>query len=213
MLSNAVEVRNLTFSYRDNTKSVLKNVSFDLEKGGILLVIGESGCGKTTLLQHLKPSYMPEGSREEGWDICINGKRFYEMSEEELAFTVGYVGQHVEAVQVTDKVWHELAFGLESLGKNQDYIRRRVAETAAFFGLENVFHEKLSKLSGGQKQLVNLASVMVMEPEILILDEPTSQLDPISAEEFFHMIRKVHEELGTTMVMAEHRLWHWMMEG
>lgn len=204
--SNVVEVNNLTFSYRDSSDVALSDVTFSLEQGETLLVIGESGCGKTTLLQHLKPAYLPTGSRSAESTIKLNGKSMEEMSEEEQAFSVGYVGQHVDASQVTDKVWHELAFGLESLGKSQTYIRRRVAETAAFFGLENVFHEKLSELSGGQKQLVSLASVMAMEPGILILDEPTSQLDPISSEEFFRMVRKINDELGTTIIMAEHRL-------
>ena len=206
MAKKAIEVRNLTFTYSGSDEPALEDVSFDVGDGEILLVIGQSGCGKTTLLQHLKTSYLPEGKRTSSSKIRIDGTLIEDMSEEKQAFKVGYVGQQVEASQVTDKVWHELAFGLESLSKPESYIRRRVSEVAAFFGLEKVFHSKLSELSGGQKQLVNLASVMIMEPEILVLDEPTSQLDPMSAEEFFRMIRKVHDELGTTVVIAEHRL-------
>ena len=202
----AVSVKNLTFAYSGDDTPALSKVSFDVDKGGILLVIGESGCGKTTLLKHLKPSHVPVGTRNPSADIRINGKSIDELSEYELSFSVGFVGQQVDEMQVTDKVWHELAFGLESMGCDRSYMQQRVAEMTAFFGLESVYHSKLSELSGGQKQLVNLCSVMIMEPEILVLDEPTSQLDPNSAMEFFHMIRKIREEIGTTVIISEHRL-------
>lgn len=203
---NAITVNHLTFSYRDNDSFSLRNVSFTVSKGEIILIIGESGCGKTTLLKHLKPAFVPDGIRNDDWEILYHGVKAEQLSEKEQAFSVGYVGQQVEASQVTDKVWHELAFGLESLSWTQERMQLRVAEMTAFFGLESVFHKRLSDLSGGQKQLVNLASVMAMEPELLILDEPTSQLDPKSASEFFRMIRKIHDEIGTTIVMTEHRL-------
>ncbi len=202
----AVEVTDLTFKYRGDDSFALKNVSFDVEQGHIMLLIGESGCGKTTLLRHMKASHIPVGKRNASGSVCVFGKAVNELSEHEAAFKVGFVSQQVEESQVTDKVWHELAFGLESMGVEQAYMQQRVAEMTAFFGLENVYHEKLSELSGGQKQIVNLASVMIMEPEILVLDEPTSQLDPNSAAEFFYMIKKIHEELCTTIIIAEHRM-------
>ncbi|MBR1598670.1 MAG: ATP-binding cassette domain-containing protein [Lachnospiraceae bacterium] len=202
----AVSVDKLTFTYSGDKTPALKNVSFDVGMGEIMLVIGESGCGKTTLLRHLKPSHTPVGSRNADSSIYINGRSVEDLSEEELSFTVGFVGQQVDEAQVTDKVWHEIAFGLESMGCEQSYMQQKVAEMVAFFGLESVYHKKLSELSGGQKQLVNLCAVMIMEPQILVLDEPTSQLDPNSAMEFFHMIRKIHEELGTTIIISEHRL-------
>ena len=202
----AVSVNNLTFSYGDDTDTALKDVSFRVNKGEILLIIGESGCGKTTLLRHLKPSHTPIGRIIGECDIKLCGKKLSELTEDELSFNVGFVGQNVEESQVTDKVWHEIAFGLESMGCEQSYMQQRVAEMVAFFGLESVYHTRLCELSGGQKQLVNLCAVMVMEPDILILDEPTSQLDPNSSMEFFHMIRKIHDELGTTIIITEHRL-------
>lgn len=202
----AVEVNKLTFSYNGYDNLALDRVSFDVEQGEIMLVIGESGCGKTTLLRHLKPSHFPVGKISVSSEINIFGKSIENLSDEEASFKIGFVGQQVDETSVTDKVWHELAFGLESMGCDQAYMQARVAEMTAFFGLENIYHEKISELSGGQKQIVNLAAVMVMEPEILILDEPTSQLDPNSSAEFFHMIRKIHEELGTTIIITEHRL-------
>lgn len=201
-----ITVRNLTFSYNNESRFRLDHLSFSVNKGEILLLIGESGCGKTTLLRHLKPDFMPQGERNREGEILLNGKSVSAMSEREQAGRIGFVRQNVESSQATDKVWHELAFGLESLGYPQSVMQRKVAEITAFFGLEGVYHEPLSNLSGGQKQLVNLASVMVMEPELLILDEPTSQLDPIAATEFFQMIGKINKELGITVLMTEHRL-------
>ena len=107
---------------------------------------------------------------------------------------------------VTDKVWHELAFGLESLGCDQKTMRSRVAEMACYFGIQDWFHRDVAVLSGGQKQLLNLASIMTMQPEVLILDEPTSQLDPIAASDFLNTVRKINTELGTTVIITEHRL-------
>ena len=201
-----VTVRNLTFSYDEHNNFRLRNLSFSVEKGEILLLIGKSGCGKTTLLRHLKPDLMPEGKRIGKGEILLNGKSVFALSEREKAGKIGFVRQNAESTQATDKVWHELAFGLESMGYPQSVMQRKVAEMTAFFGLEGIYHETLSNLSGGQKQLVNLASVMVMEPELLILDEPTSQLDPIAATEFFQIIRKINQELGTTILITEHRL-------
>ena len=164
------------------------------------------GCGKTTLLRHMKVDYLPAGVRSENTRIYLNGTRIEQLSQRESAGIVGYVRQNPESAQVMDRVWHELAFGLESLGYTQEVMQRKVAEMVAFFGLEGIYEEKLCNLSGGQKQLVNLAAVMVMEPEVLVLDEPTSQLDPVAAAEFFHIVERIHRELGTTVIMTEHRL-------
>ncbi|MDE6761700.1 MAG: ATP-binding cassette domain-containing protein [Lachnospiraceae bacterium] len=201
-----IKISHLTFSYGEENTFSLKDISFTVEQGEILLIIGESGCGKTTLLRHLKKDYMPSGKRGTDSRILIAGEPIEELEEKEQAGRVGFVRQNADAALVTDKVWHELAFGLENLGYPQETMQRKIAEMTAFFGLEGIYHEEISKLSGGQKQIVNLASVMVMEPEVLVLDEPTSQLDPIAATEFFHMIEKIHREIGTTIVLTEHRL-------
>ena len=154
----------------------------------------------------LKPSLSPVG--EKSGTIWFKEKRLEELSEREQASFIGFVSQNPETQIVTDKVWHELAFGLENLGMPTEEIRRRVAEMASFFGIQAWFHKKTSDLSGGQKQLLNLAAVMVMQPSVLILDEPTSLLDPIAAEEFIKTLEKINKELGTTVILSEHRLDH-----
>ncbi len=201
-----IRVEHLTFSYGNESIFSLKDITTTIQKGQFVLIIGESGCGKTTLLRHLKVDYLPVGIRSEQAAIYINGTDIWEMPQRDKAGLVGFVRQNPESAQVMDKVWHELAFGLESLGYPQEQMQRKVAEMVAFFGLESIYDEKLCNLSGGQKQLVNLASVMVMEPEVLVLDEPTSQLDPVAATQFFGMVERIHRELGTTIVMTEHRL-------
>lgn len=201
-----IRIEHLTFSYRKGDIFSLNDISTVVDKGQFVLIIGESGCGKTTLLRHLKVDYLPAGVRSENTRIYLNGTRIEQLSQRESAGIVGYVRQNPESAQVMDRVWHELAFGLESLGYTQEVMQRKVAEMVAFFGLEGIYEEKLCNLSGGQKQLVNLAAVMVMEPEVLVLDEPTSQLDPVAAVEFFHIVERIHRELGTTIIMTEHRL-------
>ena len=190
------EIQNLTFSFPGSTKNVLQNVSFSVTQGEYLLICGLSGSGKSTLLRHLKAELTPHGTRQ-GSIIRPDD--------------VGFVMQDPDAQLVTDKVWHELAFGLECIGMEPTAMRLRVAETANYFGLQNWFHRDTAVLSGGEKQLVNLASVMAMRPQALILDEPTAQLDPIAARNLLTNVRRLNQELGTTVILTEHRLeevWH-----
>lgn len=207
-----LDVQKLTFAYPDTTveyggvylEPALKEASFCVAQGDFLVILGSSGCGKTTLLKLLKPVLAPHGKKS--GSIFFNGADIESLSYEELAYDIGFVMQDVNAQLVTDEVWHELAFGLESLGYSNSMIKRRVAEMTSFFGLSGIFHKKVWELSGGQKQMVNLASVMAMNPKLLILDEPTSQLDPIAAEEFVACLTRINRELGTTIIMTEHRL-------
>ena len=207
-----LDVQKLTFAYPDTTveyggvylEPALKEASFCVAQGDFLVILGSSGCGKTTLLKLLKPVLAPHGKKS--GSIFFNGADIESLSYEELAYDIGFVMQDVNAQLVTDEVWHELAFGLESLGCSNSMIKRRVAEMTSFFGLSGIFHKKVRELSGGQKQMVNLASVMAMNPKLLILDEPTSQLDPIAAEEFVACLTRINRELGTTIIMTEHRL-------
>lgn len=182
----------------------LDNVSFSIEQGEFVVICGESGCGKTTLLRLLKRELAPAG--EKFGHIYFQGKEQSQLTDREAACDIGYVLQNPENQIVTDKVWHELAFGLENMGVPSQIIRRRVAEMACFFGIDDWFRKKTSELSGGQKQLLNLASIMAMQPKILILDEPTSQLDPIAASDFINTLVKLNKDLGLTIVMTEHRL-------
>jgi len=198
------KIENLSFTYPGNTKKAINDISTTISKGDFVCICGKSGCGKTTLLRLLKPVLSPHGK------ICgkiyFDEKDICDLSATEQASKIGFVLQNPENQIVTDKVWHELAFGLENLGYTQTQIKTKIAEMTTFFGLDGLFHQKTSLLSGGQKQILSLASIMVMDPECLILDEPTSQLDPIAAQEFLKTLEKINREIGTTVIISEHRL-------
>ncbi len=198
------DIRDLTFTYPEQNEPVLKNLSFKIYSGEFIALIGLSGCGKSTLLRQLKTVLTPHGERS--GEVLFEGQALADIDIGRQTSHIGFVRQSPEDQTVTDKVWHEMAFGLESLGLETPAIRGRVAETASFFGIQNWFYKDVSELSGGQKQLLNLASVMVMQPSVLILDEPICQLDPIAAEEFLSSVGKINRELGTTVVLAGHRL-------
>ena len=172
--------------------------------GAFVVFCGESGSGKSTLLRQLKREIAPLGERS--GTILIDGRPLAELSDRDSACRIGYVGQQPEEQIVTDRVYHELAFGLENLGLAQDTIRRRVAETACLFGIEDWFDRDTASLSGGQKQLLSLAAVMTMDPDVLLLDEPTAQLDPIAAVEFLSVVERLHREYSVTVLLVEHHL-------
>lgn len=203
---DAVNIVDLEFSYPNASRPSVNGISLSLEKGSFTCICGPSGCGKTTLLRNLKPSITPHGMRRGEIKILGKSVESFEGRPGEEAQTIGYVLQNPENQIVTDKVWHELAFGLENLGLPTETIRLRIAEIASFFGIQSWFDKDVSELSGGQKQLLNLAAVMVMQPEILILDEPTSQLDPIAAVDFLDAVKKINNDIGTTVIITEHRL-------
>lgn len=199
------EIKDLTFSYASaKGKHSLENVSLSIEQGEFVTLCGKSGSGKSTLLRQLKTVLTPNGKRT--GEILFRGVPLKEVSDRDQSEKIGFVMQNPDDQIVTDKVWHELAFGLESLGCDQKTMRGRVAEMACYFGIQDWFHRDVATLSGGQKQLLNLASIMAMQPEVLILDEPTSQLDPIAASDFLNTVRKINTELGTTVIITEHRL-------
>jgi len=198
------QINKLSFSYPTQDKKAIDGLTLSVEQGAFLVLCGPSGCGKSTLLRQLKSVLAPQGMR--AGEILFDGRELDSISQQEQAQRIGFVQQSPENQLVTDKVWHELAFGLESLGYDTPTIRRRTAEMASFFGIEDWFYKDVSQLSGGQKQLLNLASVMAMQPDVLILDEPTAQLDPIAAADFLATVGKVNRELGTTVIITEHRL-------
>lgn len=198
------EMRHLTFSYPEASRFALKEISLDIAEGEFLVLCGASGCGKSTLLRHFKGVLTPYGVRE--GERIFKGLPLAEVDDRRQTAEIGYVLQSPDHQIVTDKVWHELAFGLESLGFDQQTIRLRVSEMASYFGIQEWFYRNVLELSGGQKQLLNLASIMALQPDLLILDEPTSQLDPIAASDFLGTIKKINRDLGTTVVISEHRL-------
>ena len=197
-----LKVENLNFTYPNQSKKALDDISFEVRQGDFVLICGQSGCGKSTLLRHLKPELSLNGVKS--GNIKYLGKDIYSYDKEITTTQIGYVLQNPDAQIVTDKVWHELAFGLENMGLDTQTIRTRVAEMASFFGIQNWFRKDISQLSGGQKQILNLAAIMAMQPKILILDEPTSQLDPIASNNFIETLVRINNELSTTIIIIEH---------
>ncbi|MCL2332076.1 MAG: ATP-binding cassette domain-containing protein [Actinomycetia bacterium] len=197
-------LEHLSFSYPDAAKAALDDLSLDVDAGAFVVLCGASGCGKTTLLRQLKPALTPAGTRS--GEIRLAGRPLAEVSARDAVADIGFILQDPDSQIVLDRVWHELAFGLESLGLPSDEIRLRVAEMASFFGIEEWFGRLTDTLSGGQKQLLNLAAIMAMQPALLLADEPTSQLDPIAAANFLATLRKINDEIGTTVIISEQRL-------
>ncbi|MCI8367342.1 MAG: ATP-binding cassette domain-containing protein [Eggerthellaceae bacterium] len=194
----------VTFRYPEAARTALDGVSLEVEAGEYLCLCGPSGCGKTTLLRQMKTALQPAGERS--GRVLLDGRPLDHVPAREQAARIGFVMQNPDAQIVTDRVWSELAFGLENLGWEPSAMRLRVAEMASYFGLENWFERDVAELSGGQKQLLNLAAVMAMAPDVLVLDEPTAQLDPIAATTFLETVKRLNRDLGTTVVMVEHRL-------
>lgn len=199
-----LSIKDLTFSYPNKENFALQNVNLSINSGDFVVVCGQSGSGKTTLLRMLKKEIAPYGEKQGA--VFYKGEDVEKLDDKISAQKIGFVFQKPDQQIVTDKVWHELAFGLESLGYDSDYIRLRVGEMANYFGITSLFRKKTTELSGGQKQLMNLASVMAMSPDVIILDEPTSQLDPITANDFITTLKKINDELGLTVIIIEHRL-------
>lgn len=195
-------VQKLSFAYSE--KKILDNISLDISKGEFITLCGKTGCGKTTLLRLMKRELQPKGK--------LSGKIFYNdipleaLDEKTSACKIGFVMQNPDSQIITDKVYHELAFGLESLGFSNSAIKQKIAETACYFGIEDLFYKNIYELSGGQKQLLNLASITAMNPELMILDEPTAQLDPIARENFINTLKKLNHDLPISIIITEHTL-------
>lgn len=197
----ALAYDDVTFRYPGSRGDVLSGVSMAVPAGAFALLVGGTGSGKSTLLSLVKPQIAPAGDR--AGQVRVFGRPVDDL-DGAAACEVGYVFQDPDNQIVCDSVWHEMAFGLENLGTPQGEMRRRVAEASYFFGMGPWFHSDTDALSGGRKQLLALASTLVMQPRVLLLDEPTAQLDPIAARNFLHALFRVNRELGCTVVVATH---------
>ncbi|MGN7763108.1 ABC transporter ATP-binding protein [Paenibacillus sp. 22594] len=194
----------LSFSYPEEDRDSLHELSFTVEEGEFVVLLGPSGGGKTTLLRHLKRELAPVG--KVSGTIAYKGQSLSDLPAELAAGEIGMVFQNPDAQIVMDTVWHELAFSMENMGYPPAVMRSRLAEIAGLFGLEPLLYRSIHELSGGQKQLLNLASVLLLQPKLLLLDEPTSQLDPVAAREFIQTLHRLNEELSVTVIISEHRL-------
>lgn len=199
-----ININNLSFTYKGAETPALTNVSLEINPGEMILIAGHSGSGKSTLLSVLKPEIRESGDMT--GEILLDGQPMPEETTRETVAAIGYMCQNPEAQIVTDKVYRELTYGLENLGLPQQEIMARCAEISAFLGISHLFRKNTWELSGGQKQVLNLAALLVMEPKVLLLDEPTSRLDPVSAEEFLYLLHRVKNEFGLSVVLVEHDL-------
>ncbi|HHW46596.1 MAG TPA: ATP-binding cassette domain-containing protein [Clostridiales bacterium] len=195
---------NISFTYPNSDSKAVDNFSLSVKSGEFVVICGKSGCGKTTLLKLIKKELTPHGHLN--GEILYKGMPITELEPNVSAREIGFVKQDPDSQLVTDKVWHELAFGLENLNVPPSAMRLRIGEISDYFGINEWFYRDVNTLSGGQKQLVNLAAAMIMQPELLLLDEPTSQLDPVAAADFISILEKLNKELGVTIIIAEHRL-------
>lgn len=189
-------IENLSFKYEGENDYALHNLSFEVKEGETLAVIGKTGSGKSTLLRLLKKSVTPKG--ELLGKVIFSGN---EISE------IGFVFQNPYDQSVCETVYDEICFGSQNLGIDPNEIRRRAAEVCSFFGITSLVKKKLSELSGGEIQLVNLAAVSVLSPKAIILDEPYAQLDPISCDKLSTALKKLKNELGTSIIISSHSLY------
>lgn len=204
---NALEFGDVSFSYpatgaEPHPTPVLEHASLLVPEGAFALLTGGTGSGKSTLLRLAKPEVAPTGAL--AGRVLAFGRDVRTLSSVESARAVGLVFQSPDSQIVCDTVWHEMAFGLENLGTPAPQMRRRVAETCMFFGMEPWFRRQTASLSGGQRQMLALAATLAMRPRLLLLDEPTSMLDPVAEKDFLAMLFRANRELGVTVVVATH---------
>ena len=198
-----IQIKDFSFSYVEESKKALDHINIEIEEGSFNVLCGLTGSGKTTLLNQLKPQVRPNGKRS--GEILYEGIALERVNEEKIVQEIGLVFQDPEMQMVTEQVIHELAFALENMEYPASEMQKRIGEMVSFFGFSHLLYKSVEELSGGEKQIVNLAAVLVLRPKVLILDEPLAQLDPVMAENFLHMLRRINEEMGMTIILSEHR--------
>ncbi len=193
---------NLTFTYPKCDTPAIQDISFKINSGDFIVICGSSGSGKTTLLRMLKPCLAPAGKKS--GSLRYKGMDIINADDNERRLEIGFVMQNPHTQIVADKVYRELSFAMENLSFSKEEIRLKTGEAAAYFGLSDVFNRNTWELSGGQKQLLNLAGAVASQPDVLILDEPVAQLDPLSSEKFLNNIVKLNRDFGMTVIMSDH---------
>ncbi len=201
------KLEDVSYKYPLEDREILKNINLDIKKGEFWAVIGKNGSGKTTLCNVLR-RFVPDFYKGElKGRITLEGKELKDYSAKEIVQKVGFVFQNpfTQISGVKETVFEEIAFGLENLALDAEYIRKRVEETLKLLRIEELRDKNPYELSGGQGQKVALASIIAMDPEIMVIDEPTSQLDPKGTEEIFEIIDILKKE-GKTIILVEHKL-------
>lgn len=201
-----IEIRNLSYTYPGATKPSISDVSLKVEKGEFVLITGPSGCGKTTLCRCFNGLIPHFYQGELKGEISVAGKDTTKQQTHEMAKHVGLVFQNPENQLFALSIEKDVAFGLENLGYSREEMRKRVDWALNLAGIYDLRERSPHEVSGGQQQRVAIAAVLAMQPEIIVLDEPTSFLDPLSAEKIFQVIHELNQTLGITVVLVEHRL-------
>ena len=201
-----IEINNVTFTYAEGKKPALNDVSLSINDSEFILIAGPSGCGKSTLcrcINGLVPSFY--GGKISG-SVTVQNINTLHTPTKEMAKTVGMVFQDPENQLMATDVEREIAFGLENLGLSKTLMAKRIEEVLDTVGIDHLRHRQITTLSGGEKQKTAIAAVLVLHPEILVLDEPTSELDPKGAEEVIQLVKRLNEEFGLTVLLVEHRI-------
>lgn len=200
------EISGASFRYPGSPTDAFRDESWSVEPGSFTLVVGPSGSGKSSLLRCLNGLVPHFSGGSFGGQVVVDGHNTRTVGPRDLSASVGFVFQDPEAQLVTDRVDDEIAFGLEQHGVDRLTMRKRVEEALDYLGIEHLRNRRPTELSSGERQRVAIASALAMHPKLLVLDEPTSQLDPWGAEEVLSVLTRLNEDLGLTVVVAEHRL-------
>ncbi len=201
-----IEFKNFSFKYKNGEKNVLNGINVNIDKGDFIGVIGNSGAGKSTFTYAINGVIPHHFEGDFYGEVIVNGKDTVESSPSELSLSVGSVFQDIDGQMVSSVVEDELLFGLENFGVPHDEIETRITDILKLVGIEDLRHRNISTLSGGQKQKVAICAVVCLMPDILVLDEPTAELDPQSSEQIFSMLRMLNEKMGITVIVVEQKI-------